>query len=344
MKKSREKAHAFLQSHLCFLCMLAACEAAAQPRVDYSKFSHLNENHRLECQTCHKFPSRNWKLVRKESDAFPDIAEFPDHQSCLDCHRKQFFARERPAPRICSNCHVKASPHDTSRFPFPSLGEQFFASAKGRDFLAEFKVSFPHDKHEDTECATCHETYKPQGDAGAEFVTKPPSNHGDAFWLKQGTFKSRPLTHSKCFTCHNQESELAPLPQSCNACHQPAAINYLADFDQKLATTIGFDDPLVMAWWRRRSSAGAFRHEVHGEIECAKCHDITKTAKVPVRSCGGAEGCHITATSDDGGVLNYEMDQRRTNSGFACVKCHLVFGKRPLPASHAAALPKSSSQ
>ncbi len=209
-EKEPQKAHAILQSHLCFLCFLAACEAVAQTRVDYSRFSHLNENHKLECQTCHKFPSQNWKLVRKESDAFPDIAEFPDHQSCIECHRKQFFARERPAPRICSNCHVKASPRDTSRFPFPSLGEQFFASAKGRDFLSEFKVSFPHDKHQDTECASCHETYKPQGDAEDEFVTKPPQNHGDAFWLKKGTFKSLPLTHSNCFTCHNQESELAP--------------------------------------------------------------------------------------------------------------------------------------
>ena len=180
--RKAQKAHTILQSHLCFLCLLAACEALAQTRIDYSRFSHLNENHRLECETCHKFPSSNWKVVRKESDAFPDITEFPDHQSCIECHRKQFFARERPAPRICSNCHVKVSPRDTSRFPFPSLGEPFLASAKGKDFVSEFKVFFPQDKHEDGEL---------------------------------------PRAHSTCFSCHNQESELPPLPQNCDVCHKP---------------------------------------------------------------------------------------------------------------------------
>jgi Class III cytochrome C family len=339
-----KKAHTILQRHLCFLCLLATCEAAAQNRINYSRFSHQNEKHALECQTCHKFPSPNWKLVRNASDAFPDISEFPDHQSCIDCHRRQFFARERPAPTICSNCHVKASPRDTSRFPFPSLGEQFLRSARGSDFVSEFKIFFPHDKHQDTDCATCHATYRPQGDSDEEFLTKPPNNHGDAFWLKKGTFKSLPLTHSNCFSCHNQESELPPLPQSCGSCHQPATRNHLVDFDRKLANAIGLDDPLVMAVWRRRASAGTFRHEVHGESACTKCHDLTKPQKVPVRSCGSTDGCHVTATTDDGGVLNFEMDQRKTNSQFVCVKCHLAFGNRPLPASHAAALPKASTQ
>ena len=191
MKRNRKTAHTILQGQLCFLCLLAACEAIAQTRVDYSRFSHVNENHTLDCDTCHKFPSPNWKLVRKESDAFPDISEYPDHQSCIECHRPQFFARERPAPRICANCHVKASPRDTSRFPFPTLREPFLKSAKGKDFVSEFKVMFPVEKHQDVECDGCQ--------------TASPSRN-----------------HSVCFTCHNQESELAPLPQSCGSCHQAA--------------------------------------------------------------------------------------------------------------------------
>ena len=186
MKRNSKTAHTILKSHLCFLCLLAACEAIAQSRIDYSRFSHRNENHELECDTCHKFPSPNWKLVRPASDAFPDITEFPDHQSCIECHRPQFFARERPAPRICGNCHVKASPRDTSRFPFPTLSEAFLSSAKGKGFVSEFKVFFPPDKHEDA----------------------------------QQTQRA----HSVCFSCHNQESELAPLPQSCATCHQPATL------------------------------------------------------------------------------------------------------------------------
>jgi len=57
-----------------------------------------------------------------------------------------------------------------------------------------------------------------------------------------------------------------------------------------------------------------------------------------------AEGCHITATTDDGGILNYEMDQRKANAQFVCVKCHIVYGSRPVPASHPAAVSKPSSQ
>jgi hypothetical protein len=51
----------------------------------------------------------------------------------------------------------------------------------------------------------------------------------------------------------------------------------------------------------------------------------------------------VTATADDGGILNYEMDQRKANARFVCVKCHLVFGTKPVPASHSEAIVKSRS-
>lgn len=171
--------------------------APAKPRVDYTRFSHHTEKHRAVCSSCHTFPSKNWKEVRKGDDAFPDVTEFPEHKSCLDCHRPQFFARERPAPRICSNCHVKATPNDTTRYPFPSLREAFLATAKGREFRSDFKVVFPHEKHEDASCDDCHEMQQKK------------------------VVKTRLLTHANCFVCHNQESELQPLGSSCDACHKP---------------------------------------------------------------------------------------------------------------------------
>ena len=167
---------------------------APKPRVDYSRFSHQTDQHRVACKSCHNFPSKNWKEVRKGDDAFPDITEYPEHQACLGCHRQQFFARERPVPRICANCHVNATPSDSSRHPFPSLGEAFLAAAKAKDFVSDFRVAFPHDKHADADCADCHKM--------------------------KGKFQPHPLTHAACFTCHNQESELAPLPPNCDACHQ----------------------------------------------------------------------------------------------------------------------------
>ncbi|HKR61802.1 MAG TPA: hypothetical protein VJS64_19100, partial [Pyrinomonadaceae bacterium] len=296
------------------------------------------------------FPTKNWKEVRSGDDAIPDVTEYPNHETCLHCHRKQFFARERPVPRICHNCHVKATPVDTSRYPFPSLGEKFLASAKAMDFASEFRVAFPHDKHLDVisrlrkqqpnpradamrfirasfarslmanddsdpkSCSTCHVTHQPQGTSD-EFVTKPPENIGDSFWLKRGTFKTRPITHTTCFSCHNQESELAPLPKDCNACHKLSTTTALADadFDSQLSRKMGITDWFTLTVWRARHSAGTFRHEAH-DMSCTKCHDTVamntvdvQSVKVPIKSCSGEEGCHVTATADDGGILNYEI-------------------------------------
>src|SRR2546430_17191798 len=45
-------------------------------------------------------------------------------------------------------------------------------------------------------CPVCHETYQPQGKSSEEFVTKSPKNIGDNFWLKKGTFKTIPNSHT----------------------------------------------------------------------------------------------------------------------------------------------------
>ncbi|HZI48971.1 MAG TPA: cytochrome c3 family protein, partial [Pyrinomonadaceae bacterium] len=130
-----------LTTLLVIACALSVSSAEAQRRAqsrqrptpsDYSSFSHSTHvtKQKLACDSCHKVPTRNWKEIRKGDAAFPDVAEFPEHASCLNCHRQQFFARERPVPKICSNCHVKATPIETSRYTFPSLGEAFLSTAK----------------------------------------------------------------------------------------------------------------------------------------------------------------------------------------------------------------------
>jgi len=352
-----------------------------KPRIDYTKFSHQTHavTQKLACNSCHKVPSKNWKEVRKGDAAFPDVTDFPEHASCLDCHRGQFFARERPAPAICSNCHVKNSPRDTSRWLFPSLGDNTDPLIKRRGLVSEFGVGFPHNKHIDVvgfnppragrdprgwfvtvalqekkdgppkSCPVCHETYQPQGNSSEEYVTKPPKNIGDAFWLKKGTFKTTPNSHTVCFTCHSADSGIAPAPTDCNVCHKLATPQSLkADFDAKLAATMGITDATILGKWSRRISAGAFRHEggEHPDLNCMGCHSVptmntldAKTLKVPVRSCGGAEGCHITATTDDGGALNFEIDQKKKDPASACTKCHITFGKEGTPEDHPQAIP-----
>jgi len=355
---------------------------AKKPRVDYTRFSHQTHvvTQKLECNSCHQVPSKNWKEVRKGDAAFPDASDFPEHASCLNCHRTQFFARERPAPAICSNCHVANSPRDTSRWLFPSLGDVSDPLIKRRDFVSEFGVGFPHDKHIDVvglntlpgrdrrgsfvtvsfqekkkegppaSCPVCHQTYQPQGNSSDEYVTKPPKTLGDNFWLKKGTFKTIPNSHVVCFTCHNADSGVAPDSKDCNVCHKllPLEPNLRADFDPKLATEMANNDKYMLGRWSRRISAGAFRHEggEHPDLSCLSCHNVTafntvdpKTMRVAVRSCGGAEGCHVTPTTDDGGALNFEIDERKKNPGFVCTKCHVAFGKEAVPADHPQAIP-----
>ena len=353
------------------------------PKIDYTKFSHTTHSaeQKLACDTCHKFPTKNWNEVRKGNDAFPDVLEFPEHSSCLNCHRQQFFARERPAPGICSNCHVAVTPRNTVRYLFPSVGEQFLSSPKGMGFVSEFQVAFPHDKHvevvglnqprrqsssallitasfgfrrtrstadEPKSCPVCHQTYKPQGDSSEEYFTKPPATLGDAFWLKKGTFKTRPLNHSACFTCHSDDSGIAPAPKDCSACHKLfTKPTTKIDFDVALPMKMGITDSLILRTWPRRDLSATFRHEggAHPEVSCNNCHNPAtmnllqpETMRVKVTSCGGADGCHVTATTDDGGALNLEIDERKKNPQFQCTKCHLKFGSGLVPESHIAAV------
>jgi hypothetical protein len=179
-------------------------------------------------------------------------------------------SRERPRPKICSVCHVNVTPRRTVRWPYPTLGETFDASTKGRTAVSDFGVSFPHDKHQElfgelktnsdpdapfvratftravrqddtakanAVCANCHQTFQPQGDSDEENVTKPPEGLAEgAFWLKKGTFKTSPRDHSTCFTCHSTDGGIEPTPANCAACHkllQPA---------ERLSLTAAHDD------------------------------------------------------------------------------------------------------
>ena len=332
--------------------------APAKPKK-YSDFPHSVKAHQIECSSCHKFPSSNWKTVRPEKDAFPDITDYPKHDSCVGCHKAQFF-KGRP-PTICSICHINPGPRDSRRFPYENPRELFDASPKAKTAPeSDFAISFPHDKHIDIvtsdadpgykpakgeeSCAVCHQTLFPQGTSKDEYVTKPPAKLGDGFWLKKGTFKSTPIGHTVCFACHSQDSGLEPSPTSCNTCHKLRPPAPSPDFDPKLAAKMSITDRVTLTQWRHRLSAGAFRHEfeVHASMECATCQSVktmntldAATKKVPVSACAM---CHVTATLDDGGALNSEVDKRKKDPAFQCVKCHVVYGKLPIPASHTQAL------
>ncbi|MFL6276340.1 MAG: cytochrome c3 family protein [Blastocatellia bacterium] len=286
---------------------------------DYSHFKHAVAAHQQQaCDACHKFPSANWKTVRKGDAAFPDITDYPQHASCLPCHRPQFFSGA--VPTICSNCHTDPSPRNSTRFPFPSLRALFDASPKGKDAVSEYRVYFPHDKHEslfgvapaercddaprlvlaaywqekkaeakkpedkNAVCANCHQTYQPQGDSDDEYLTKPPKDLPEtAFWLKKGVYKTSPPGHQACFSCHSED--MSPASKDCGVCHKLMPAAYVAmqrqphaDFDSKLAAVMGISDRTDLDKWSRRE-AGKFRHEWFSHAELS-CQDCHKVAAI----------------------------------------------------------------
>jgi hypothetical protein len=104
------------------------------------------------------------------------------------------------------------------------------------------------------------------------------------------------------------------------------------------------EDKIMLTAWRKRDSSATFRHEFssHAELDCTTCHNAAAinttdplTKKVPVTSCNM---CHITATTDDGGILNFEVESKQKDAKFQCVKCHLAFGRSAIPESHIKAI------
>lgn len=340
----------------------------AAKKARYTEFPHSEKAHQIDCAKCHKFPSDNWNKVRTGEAAFPDVTEYPQHQSCVGCHKQQFFKGTPPA--ICSICHTNPAPAGGTRHPYPNPREIFDKSKKGKTAESDFVVGFPHDKHieivsatrtphapfvnasyvtggrraAEESCSVCHKTQSPIGDSKDEYLTPPPAKLGDAFWLKKGTFKTAPIGHTTCFTCHSADTGILPAPQTCAACHHLKPPPPPADFDAKLADSMKLDDKVMLDSWRRRESAGTFGHEffAHAELSCSTCHNVltmntadAATRKVTIASCAT---CHATPTSDDGGALNYEIDKRTESPAFQCVKCHITFGKLPVPRSHTDAL------
>jgi len=289
----------------------------------------------MACDSCHKVPTANFDKVRTGAAAFPDVTDYPQHPSCIGCHRQQFFTGAQPV--ICTVCHTNPSPRDSSRHPFPNPPEIFNASKEGQSAISEFGISFPHDKHvdivgeykpnnsafipvsfrqdkpaksepkaEETDpksCGVCHRTYQPQGESDDEYVTKPPKDLAeDAFWLKKGAFKTAP-THVVCFTCHAPDG-LQPTSSDCATCHkllppdrQIQLTRAHDDFDPKLASTMGVKDKATLEKWSRRDTA-KFRHEwiPHASLSCVSCHNVATLNTLDPKTRTQAKSCGGTGT------------------------------------------------
>jgi hypothetical protein len=283
---------------------------APRARVDYSRFTHATPAHRKDsCNSCHQSPSDNWARVRDASTAFPDITDYPEHESCLSCHRQQFFRGARPV--ICSVCHTAVSPRAGARYPFANPAAAFERSEKGKAETSEFGINFPHDLHQDVmartlkrgeggvrflsvafaqeqakpskpnSCSVCHETYTSQPVAAATPAPGDAKSGAGAGFpaLPAGLLKTTPTGHDSCFNCHWQDGGEKPLSTDCAGCHKllPSGTTRPVlkgkDADTQFAARAGFTDPFIVRKILRRDSV-IFAHEEerHREIDCATCH------------------------------------------------------------------------
>jgi hypothetical protein len=199
----------------------AQTRARQTPRVarrtgarDYSRFSHASASHlKRDCASCHR-------IVSFEQ---PDLTDFPDHPSCVECHRRQFFSGARPA--ICSNCHTLVSPRGEARFAFPKPGEfddfaDVFPHANHvkTTSLIQFKKVIGEKANTQASCLYCHkvDAVKRAGPSLAQGA--------DSFAPPAGTFMTTPTSHATCFQCHWREGvenrEQPPLANECARCHR----------------------------------------------------------------------------------------------------------------------------
>ena len=310
----------------------------------YSVFLHSSDKHKtLACNACHKIPTA-WNAKRD----FPDVADFPEHDACVRCHRPQFFSRQAMSgtgPTVCTVCHLRAAPREAGRFAFgkPNADNQ---AAKTKDDR-QFTIEFPHDQHQNViaklrqpawnssllrvsftrepdeqkadynNCTVCHQR-------NDELLSTQPAAP-DAGGQFRKFFKTVPRSHEACFACHWKHQK--PVSSDCAGCH-------------KAATTFV---PLLTP---KRISA-KFSHEGgKGEhvMECTTCHiNITRAASlrgltpdVPLAACTTCHKDNKKTTYPKVVTIEEEFAQYKTTN--ACSYCHApdVGSKKP-PASHEAA-------
>jgi hypothetical protein len=314
--------------------------------LKYSSFLHASEKHKaLACNACHKIPTA-WNAKRD----FPDVADFPDHDACVRCHRPQFFSRQAMSgtgPAVCTVCHLRTAPREAARFVFgkPNDANQ---PARAKD-ERQFTIEFPHDKHQnviaklrplrldstllrvsftlDTDdkrpdynnCTICHQ----RNDDLVSTQASPPIT--DTADQSRKFFKTVPRSHDACFACHWKDQK--PVNNDCAGCHKGSS-------------------PFVALLTPKRISA-KFSHEGgKGEhvMECTTCHiNITRAATlrgltpdVPIAACTACHKDNKKTTYPKAVTIEEEFAQyQKTN---ACSYCHTpdVGSKKP-PASHEAA-------
>lgn len=242
--------------------------ATAQKRRD--QFFHSTAAHKkLNCASCHKSPTPNSASVR----GFPDVADYPGHNSCVQCHRTDFFQGNNPA--ICTICHTASSPRSGPRFPFPV-----------RSRSTEFTTIFPHNAHQDI----IARNERPDGIVPAHFGGMPALRSGGgtvSAHFVNASFSGAENTGALAYA-RATDADDPPQPQynNCAICHQTSPA--LPKFGNRApvhgsALAEASVDSFV-------PGAAFFKSSPEGHASCFSCH---YQGQKPVST--DCAGCHRPA-------------------------------------------------
>ncbi|HXI26713.1 MAG TPA: hypothetical protein VNG71_22870 [Pyrinomonadaceae bacterium] len=326
----------------------------------YSAFLHSSDKHKsLACRACHKVPTA-WNAKRE----FPDVADFPDHDACVRCHRQQFFTRQvlvGTGPSICTLCHVRAAPREDARFAFGSPNVASLPMKQKQQW--QFTIEFPHDKHQNAIArvewyrlqsgrSDLHHRLKsvplddlhhrlksvPLDDKKPDYnncsichrtdmslaIVALPPQNADPGLLHP--FKSMPSSHDACFDCHWKN--LKPVSDDCAGCHKLAATAF---------TPLNAPNR-ISAKFAHEGGKGAH------VMECTTCHiNITRastlrglTPDVPIAACASCHKDDKKITYPKAVTIEEEFAQNKKTG--ECTYCHTPdVGKKKPPPSHDAA-------
>ncbi|MFN0280288.1 MAG: hypothetical protein ACKVRN_17055 [Pyrinomonadaceae bacterium] len=319
-----------------------------------------------DCKVCHALPTRNWTSPRADKEApFPDVRDYPfneprtqgSHTTCVGCHQNDFFT-----PSFCIGCHTaagnKANARNVRAFPNPANGTQFvtvfphdahqdiIASnerkkdiAVGHFVLASFSPIPDDKKNEFYNCAVCHKTatVMPKFKVREPFTVDKSSETGSTYPFGKPTvadnfkptaddFKTVPMNHASCFTCHYQR--IKPISTDCNGCHIFA--------DKRYKPSVVFERSSLKFGHEDVGKTVQVGERVHAK-DCMVCHlqtaassdlQILKNKKEPEVPFSTCSSCHAD-------IIKEEFGKREKDKAFQCNYCHTpVIGRYVKPESH----------
>ena len=300
------------------------CLGCHEMRAKLADFDPARDPHRETCGMCH-----NPHAQTRPADALKSCASAGCHadwrnepfhtgkphagvaQQCTLCHQPH---GAKVDASDCAGCHAAVRDRSHGRVHPPqafdttralrrvSLIQNAEPEGKGKGDANPPRAapapgsrlpapidSFPHERHKQLACLTCHVTRR----ANASLTFVPPRG---------------------CQICHHQ----APATSTCSSCHAPGD---LASPHTESITVAVADHPA-------RARTVTFAHATHEQIRCTTCHEaaVTLEPAPPVKTCTACHEDHHTARRDcagchsGGGIRAAHADS--VNAHVSCDACH----------------------